>query len=370
MRTLRRSLFALSSFALLLGVGAAPVGATSPAGITPSASGWVVVRNPSVASYHPKARDRGNSTGGNVTVERTGMGTYRVTWAGLSAVGSGGLQVSALGSKMRHCLAYTWGSSGSDGYADVYCYRRTNNAAQGYAAAVDSPFVAATVAESVPVTGNPGRLGYAWMNLYASSGTPSTGYNYTSPGGDITSAHMGTGTYVVTVPGVGKADGDVLVTGYVGSPSRCQVRDWSLSGVDLKASIDCVDMRGFLSDQDFDFLYLRRIGLEGFGSRMAASLWADQPSAGSYHPDADYAWSTNGKRATIKRTAKGVYAVTLPGMPAGGAAIAVAYGDVASQHNCQIGSIRTKGTPQVVTVRCFGYTGAAADSQFVLAYTH
>ncbi len=81
-------------------------------------------------------------------------------------------------------------------------------------------------------------------------------------------------------------------------------------------------------------------------------------------------WSSASTRATIRRTSKGVYAVTLPGMPSGGAAIVTSYGARSHQRACQIGSIRTTGTPQQVVVRCFKYAGAPADSMFVLSYTH
>ena len=61
--------------------------------------------------------------------------------------------------------------------------------------------------------------------------------------------------------------------------------------------------------------------------------------------------------------------MTLPGMPSGGAAIVTSYGPRSTKRACQLGSIRTTGTPQRVVVRCFSYTGAHADSRFVISYT-
>ncbi|MFN8619571.1 MAG: hypothetical protein U0869_02335 [Chloroflexota bacterium] len=355
MRTLRRAILALSSLAVLSGVGgAAPAAATTPAVVSSTPSGWVVARRPTVASYTPAARDRGNSAGGSVTVTRLDVGQYTVYWDGLQAAGTGNLQVSALGSKMRHCIAFEWQANADNAQASIYCYQRSSSAADDYAGPVDSAFVAVLIGSNGKVTGLPGRMGFAFMDLATFGGTPDTNFNKASSGGLLTSTKLGTGSYLMTVPGMGKADGDVVVTEYEGGRGRCQVRGWKLAGADLKATVDCVDLRGTLSDEDFDFLYLRHLGLEGFGTgRVAASLWANQPTAAQYHPAAARSWSTSGDPATIRRTSKGVYAVTLPGMPAGGAAIVTAYGPSSTPRNCQVGAIRGKAHPQIVTVRCF-----------------
>ena len=82
------------------------------------------------------------------------------------------------------------------------------------------------VGEDAPVTGSPGRMAYAWMDRAADDGTPDTTYNYSSAGGFLSVDHQGVGAYVMTVPGVGKADGVALVSGYEGDLRRCQVRGW------------------------------------------------------------------------------------------------------------------------------------------------
>jgi hypothetical protein len=53
-------------------------------------------------------------------------------------------------------------------------------------------------------------------------------------------------------------------------------------------------------------------------------------------------------------------------MPVGGAAIVNAYTDGLT---CQLGAIRTSGTPQQVEVRCFIFNGTTADTEFDFAYT-
>ena len=121
----------------------------------------------------------------------------------------------------------------------------------------------------------------------------------------------------------------------------------------MKTRVDCVDLKGAFADAEFDYLYIRHLGLEGYRGGPAASLLADRPTAVNYHPDSHFTWSTAGAQPRIHRTSKGVYAVTLPGMPSGGAAIVTSYGPRSTKRACQLGSIRTTGTPQRVVVRCF-----------------
>jgi hypothetical protein len=40
----------------------------------------------------------------------------------------------------------------------------------------------------------------------------------------------------------------------------------------------------------------------------------------------------------------------------------------AKARHCSIGGIRTTSRPQVVGVRCFDFSGAAADAKFTLGY--
>jgi hypothetical protein len=131
--------------------------------------------------------------------------------------------------------------------------------------------------------------------------------------------------------------------------------------------IRCLNTAGVLVNAQHDLLFLRNLGIEGYGGGPSAYLFASKPTTKSYQPSTSTAWSSNGKRATIKRASKGVYRVTLPGMPKGGAALVTPYGT--GSEDCQIGSIRASSTPQRVEVRCFSKTGKPVDAKFLLAYT-
>lgn len=366
MRT-HRTLLTLSSLLLAALAVAPPAHAAEPAGISLSASGWVVARQPSTSVYAPAAMDRGNSSGGGVRIERQGTGVYYVIWNGLVDATYGIVQATALGDKQRFCSASTWGSWDVSGfYADIRCYKRVNDPAHDNAAPADSRFAAMVVAEDAPVAST-GRLAYAWTDFAASDGTPSEGYNYTSAGTKIQQVHLAEGSYRWTMPDLDLADGAMLVTTYLGAPRSCQIRDLGAASGDVQTTVDCVGLKGGHLDSNTDLLYLRRLTLEGYGGKPGAYVFADKPTTASYHPTTR-SWSTAGKQATITRSAKGVYQVLLPGMPAGGAAIVTAWGTRNAPRSCQLGAIRTTGTPQRVTVRCFSMTGAPTDSRFTLAY--
>jgi hypothetical protein len=324
-----------------------------------------------MSSYTPVARDRGNTTGGTVTVERIATGEWLIHWAGLVGAGLGTTQVSALGSTPRHCAAYTWGTDGPDATATIYCYKRSASAPDDFGTPIDTPFVVTIVGEDGPVASAQGRLAYAYTDYPGGAHTPDPTYDYVSTGHFLFVARKATGSYTVTIPGVAKADGDLLINPYQASTElrRCQIRDWALAGTDVKAHVDCVNLKGVAKDGQFNILYLRHVTLEGFGGKPGASLFADKPTTASYHPAAARDWSTSGKAATVTRTSKGVYAVTLPGMPSGGAAVVSSYGPKNAPRQCQIGSIRTDGAPQRVVVRCFTHAGVPADTRFVLSYT-
>ena len=114
--------------------------------------------------------------------------------------------------------------------------------------------------------------------------------------------------------------------------------------------------------------FVKGIGLSGFHGLSNAYLWANRPTAASYHPRKRYTFSTAGTKPTIKRTSRGHYSVILPGMPKGGAVQVTSYG--IGTIRCILSSIRTSGLPQTVGVRCYDVAGHFQDGQFTLAYLH
>jgi hypothetical protein len=85
-------------------------------------NGYVWANQPATASYTPSLTYQYNSTGANNTITRTAVGTYHVTFPGLTAAG-GHVQVTAYGSGPERCKVGSWG--GSPVVVNVYCH---NNA--------------------------------------------------------------------------------------------------------------------------------------------------------------------------------------------------------------------------------------------------
>jgi hypothetical protein len=357
------------SLVLTLGLGtgmaeASTSGATairpSPTGVSPSTWAWVVARNPTAASYTPAARDRGNSAGGVNTVTRTGNGRYMVE---MPMVGTDGgmVHVTPLASTPRLCRVNSWGSVSGTEQAIVRCFTRTGSPA-------NSAFSLNYLSVSGTSGGTPGRIGYVWANEPGTTDyTPDVFYNYNSDlSSPLNTIHRdGTGSYWVSLPGLGSSHGDVQVVGY-GATVACRVVEWDPAGGAMMVHVRCRDVAGGPVDSRFDMTFVKSVALKGFNGTRSAYLWADQPTAASYHPDPAYRFSTAGIASTIKRSGKGRYTVILPGMAVGGSVQVTSYGG--GKVRCIATSIRTVGLPQKIGVGCFDVAGNRANGRFTLAY--
>ncbi len=330
--------------------------------------GWVTERD-KTASSALAANDQGNWFGGNDTVSRSATGAYLVTLGGMGVLG-GVPHVTALGKSGKYCDVLDWYESG-DEFIDVTCTTRTG-------APADSPFTLTYLYSN----GDPGPLAYLWADRSGSAVdyAPDATYSFDSSGGTNTVHHPSAGDYQVTLPGLGSTRGDIQVTAYAGSglprdgvapgaleaaPS-CGVESWGPAGADMVAEVICRDPSGTRADARFDLTFLQGIGPEGSIQTHDAYLWANRARAASYLPSQHYRYSHPGGSINVTRQGTGRYTVTLAAMPKGGAVVVTAYGGGAVR--CGAAGIRTDGTPQTVSVRCFRSNGQAVDSQFTLAY--
>lgn len=86
--------------------------------------GYVWANDPTSASYAPSTLYASNGGNGSITVDRTGVGHYRVRFAGLGGNTPGGnVQVSAYGESNETCKIVSWGNSGQDVITNVRCFR-------------------------------------------------------------------------------------------------------------------------------------------------------------------------------------------------------------------------------------------------------
>ena len=100
-----------------------------------------------------------------------------------------------------------------------------------------------------------------------------------------------------------------------------------------------------------------------------AFVWADQPSAAAYAPDAAFQGSSAGATNTVERTGVGAYVVHLNGLSGQGGAVDV----TASEHNfaaiCWDTDRQADGFGISLAVRCADAAGDAVDTRFYAAYT-
>lgn len=329
----------------------------------PRAWGWLVARRPSTFAYVPSALDQGNSGGQTNRVERDlTVGYYDVFF---DEIGNGFYPigvVTALSGDSRTCMIDdNFGAGvGDDPGFNVDCFDRDGLPA-------DARFVANMV---IAGDGPTGTLGYTWADRESTTDyTPSGYYSHVSSGaGSITVHRSATGSYAVTFPGLGRDGGNAQVSAAKGGPpALCKVLALDRIGADERVTVRCRDTSGVLVDADFMVLFTNRVGLTGVPGRKAAHLLADRPSAASYTPAARYRYTSAGAAPTIRRTAKGRYQVTLPGMPKGGSAQVTAYGAGAAL--CQVTSIGKGAPPQRIGVACLQPDGTPVDSRFLLSYT-
>lgn len=342
---------------------------TVPTLLTQTKWAWVTMR---FDLPTPAVLDQGNSTGDTNTAAHSGYaGEMHIHFPGVGDPG-GTVQISPIGASARTCMIDGWTQNGSDEDAYVYCA-----SASGLSAA-NSKFTVAYVA-TIATTG---RLAYLWASHpTTSSYTPDAAYSYNSTGGSNTIGRIGTGYYEAVLPGLASQGGDVQVSSYSNAggatasrpdgaviiPAICNVAAWGPEGTAMIVLVQCRDpLSGNPYDSRFTLAFMQGLGLKGVGGTRVAYTFANQASAASYAPPANYTYMSNAKVPHITRQGAGAYAVTLPGMPKGGTAIVTAWGR--GKRHCIVGSIRTDATPQRILVRCFDSSYKPIDTRFTLTY--
>lgn len=86
---------------------------------------------------------------------------------------------------------------------------------------------------------------YAWNNSpSANANLTNNGYTYNRSGGAVTVVHNSAGNYTVTFAGLNLNGGNVVVSGYGGSPTWCKVSSWGSTTVNVR----CFDAAGAPAD--------------------------------------------------------------------------------------------------------------------------
>ena len=299
------------------------------------------------------------------SVVRTGVGAYTVTLPNLDAP-AGTVHVTAYGSGPATCKVASFYPAVSGMQVNVRCFGSGGVAADSqYTLTFTRPFIATK------------PMAYVWQDRpSAPLGTPFIprgSYSFNSTDGTNTITHTGLGTYAVRLPNIGGSGGHVQVTAYGFGSERCKVVGWSPSGVDELVNVACFTSAGSPTDTFFTMTYARGISIVGSdccppggpGTRFAYA-WGNDASAASYTPSAPYQFSNPPATATITHPlpGSGAYAVSFPAQDLSRGTVQVtAYGS--GPEYCKV----AYWTPSAgVKVSCFGGSGTALDTRYVVTF--
>jgi len=331
----------------------------APSGARGSAFVWA--NQPSSASYTPSATYQWNSrhVGAAVnTVTRTGVGSYTVRLPDLGAA-SGIVHVTAYGPTTHSCKVVNWFPSGTAQLINVRCFTAAG-------VPVDTFYTLSYT--------NPGGfgydLGYVWANQPTTATyVPSPLYQANSSGATNRIDRLGTGSYRVRLPNLGKAAGHVQVTAYGSGPERCKVGSWGPGGTEQTIRVFCYRPTGSPVDTLFTLTYVRNGNILGApvccrpDGHHTAYAWANQPGAASYTPAPAYQFADFGRQSTISRLAVGSYAVHPPVALGNGNVQVTAYGDGSAQ--CKVNF----WTPTAgIRVLCFTTAGSPVDTFYDVGF--
>jgi hypothetical protein len=222
--------------------------------------GYVWADQPTASSYTPSTIYQWNSTGALNTIQRTGVGTYRVVFPGQTFTG-GTVEVTAYGGGSDYCKVEGWFNDGASQNVNVRCFSTSG-------APVDALFTAKFTRGS-PTSAK--SFGFVWAHQpTTSSYQPDSTYQLVSVGsacgqltrGPVSITRSSTGRYNVTftgLPGSSSFRSHVKVTAYGTGSETCKVRSWTPSS-NSSAEVACYNANGTAADTLFTVSYSSTAG--------------------------------------------------------------------------------------------------------------
>jgi hypothetical protein len=167
--------------------------------------------DPGAASYAVVSDYAFSASGGAITAERSGVGSYTLTFPGLS-LARGVVQASAYGSS-AHCTVALW--SGST--AEVHCRN-------GAGTLVDSAYTLAVYQTGVASRAQSDAFVYA--SHPSTNGALGGAYTSNPSALAVQSTRVGPGSYLLRFDAANLSNGFASVTPYFSS-AQCSIVDWS-----------------------------------------------------------------------------------------------------------------------------------------------
>jgi hypothetical protein len=223
--------------------------------------GYVWANDPTAASYTPSATFQWNSNGSDVTIQRSGVGTYNVVFPGQSFAG-GTVEVTAYGTGSNFCKVGSWSPNGSNQNVSVLCFSNGGSPA-------DSMFSARFTRDSPNDTSG---FGFAWADkstipvdttqdtnpTYSKVMVPACSSSH--PGGPVRETHVSTGRYGLDFTGLEATSNNlnhhpnVKVTAYGNTSDTCEIVGTPPNGGST-AEVQCFDTSGTPVNTRFTITY-------------------------------------------------------------------------------------------------------------------
>ncbi|HEY1741152.1 MAG TPA: hypothetical protein VGI86_20725 [Acidimicrobiia bacterium] len=336
---------------LLIAPGLLAISQVPAASATPGPKwGYAWANRPTAARYTPLLEFQRQSNGRHATVTRNSTGDYYVTFPGLAGSTGGTVEVTAEPSA-GWCQVASWGGNPDIG-VNVLCF------GPGGTARMDETFdVVYTVGAGSPA------YAYAWDDYPSSSGTPNRDYSFDGKGGTITSRHMSTGRYELTVPHLAGSNGTVKVTAYGIAPALCSVITWVGGFIDVA----CNRPSGAAVDSEFDVSFangaVSMLGTTGHESGYAY----DYTPTRSGNLTGSYQFDSLGGAIHVTHRGTGLYLVAFPNLGHTNGDVEVTSFTNNEQY-CAADGTNTSGTSANVYVLCSDGSGHLADTSFTVQY--
>jgi len=217
------------------------------------------------------------------------------------------------------------------------------------------------------------KVGWLWADQPNASNqyTPNSVYSFNSAGGAITVKPISTGFYEVILGKLYSSSPSNVQVSAFGTNGYCVSAGWGGedSGKSALMGVRCFNAAGLPANSYFTLLYQDRHGSFGGSAKGFAFLWADQPTASNYTPNANYNYNSTATLNTVTRNGVGNYTVVIPGLSKQGGDVQVTgYSTTATPVRCKSAGWGSFGSGTLANVVCFDGTGAPADALYSFAF--